>query len=367
MAADASSSLGTASTRTTRASASSRAGSRAPALPLASEFQVNSYTSFAQFLPSVAAGASGAFVVAWESGQDGQNNGVFARFLSTSGATLGSEFQVNTYTTGGQRYPSVATAADGDFVVVWESGQDGSGNGVFARRFSSAGTALASEFQVNTYTPSGQDRASVASDADGDFLVAWQSFGQDGSSHGVFARGFSSAGTPLEEEFRANTTTTNIQRGASVAADAGGRFVIAWQDAARDGAGFGVFARRVSSTGVPLASEFQVNTTTAGDQFDPSVAADGLGHLVIAWQDSVRDGSSYGVFAQRFVTAVITMDIDGDGAAEPLTDGLLVLRYLFGFRGATLVTGAVGGGCTRCDAPAIEGYIASLGIAGLAG
>ena len=52
------------------------------------------------------------------------------------------------------------------------------------------------------------------------------------------------------------------------------------------------------------------------------------------------------------------MDIDGNGAAEPLTDGLLVLRYLFGFRGATLITGAVGGGCTRCDAPAIEAYIA---------
>jgi hypothetical protein len=255
----------------------------------------------------------------------------------------------------------MATDADGDFVVVWQSdGQDGSGNGIFARRFSSAGTALASELQINTYTTSGQDRASVASDADGDFVVAWESFGQDGSSHGVFARSFSSAGTPLNSEFRANTTTTNAQRGASVAADAGGRFVIVWQDSARDGAGAGVFARRVSSAGAPVASEFQVNTSTAGDQIGPSVAADGHGRLVIAWQDSVRDGSSYGVFAQRFTTAVITMDIDGDGAAEPLTDGLLVLRYLFGFRGATLVTGAVGGGCTRCDAPAIEAFVAAF-------
>ena len=43
---------------------------------------------------------------------------------------------------------------------------------------------------------------------------------------------------------------------------------------------------------------------------------------------------------------------------EPLTDGLLALRYLFGFRGTTLSTGAIGGGCTRCDAPSIETYLA---------
>jgi hypothetical protein len=200
----------------------------------------------------------------------------------------------------------------------------------------------------------------VAASASGDFLVAWQSFGQDGSSHGVFARRFTSAGTPQNSEFQVNTTTTNIQSGPSVAADADGRFVIAWQDSARDGAGAGVFARRVSSAGAPVASEFQVNTSTAGDQVSPSVAADGLGHLVIAWQDSVRDGSSYGVFGQRYATAVLPMDIDGDGAVEPLTDGLLALRYLFGFRLAALVNGAVGGGCTRCDAPAIEAYLAGL-------
>jgi hypothetical protein len=54
------------------------------------------------------------------------------------------------------------------------------------------------------------------------------------------------------------------------------------------------------------------------------------------------------------------LDIDGDGAVQPLTDGLLFLRYLFDFRGATLVTGAVGPDCTRCTAPEIESYIESL-------
>lgn len=51
------------------------------------------------------------------------------------------------------------------------------------------------------------------------------------------------------------------------------------------------------------------------------------------------------------------LDIDGNGQAAPLTDGLLLIRYLFGFRGDTLIAGAVGDGSVRKTAEAIEGYI----------
>ena len=44
------------------------------------------------------------------------------------------------------------------------------------------------------------------------------------------------------------------------------------------------------------------------------------------------------------------IDIDGDGSKGALTDGLLLLRYLFGFRGDTLVNGAVGEGAARTSA-----------------
>jgi hypothetical protein len=55
------------------------------------------------------------------------------------------------------------------------------------------------------------------------------------------------------------------------------------------------------------------------------------------------------------------LDVDGDGAAEALTDGTLIFRWLFGFRGQSLVIGAVDTThCTRCDPAAIETYLASL-------
>jgi hypothetical protein len=48
------------------------------------------------------------------------------------------------------------------------------------------------------------------------------------------------------------------------------------------------------------------------------------------------------------------LDIDGDGEADALTDGVLVARWMFGFRGPVLVDDALSIACTRCTAAEIE-------------
>jgi len=52
------------------------------------------------------------------------------------------------------------------------------------------------------------------------------------------------------------------------------------------------------------------------------------------------------------------LDIDGDGESKPLTDGLLLIRYLFGFSGDSLISGAIGDGAERDTAEEVEAYIA---------
>jgi len=54
------------------------------------------------------------------------------------------------------------------------------------------------------------------------------------------------------------------------------------------------------------------------------------------------------------------LDIDGNGQADALTDGLMVIRYLFGLRGAALIAGAVGSGAIRAVAGDIEARIAQI-------
>jgi hypothetical protein len=67
---------------------------------------------------------------------------------------VGSEFQVNTYTTYHQWFPSVGAASDGSFVVAWDSfgssGTDTSDQSIQGQRFASDGTPMGSELQVNT-------------------------------------------------------------------------------------------------------------------------------------------------------------------------------------------------------------------------
>jgi hypothetical protein len=54
------------------------------------------------------------------------------------------------------------------------------------------------------------------------------------------------------------------------------------------------------------------------------------------------------------------LDVDGDGTAAGFTDGVLLLRWLFHLRGTMLAHGAVAPACTRCSAEEIETYLASM-------
>jgi hypothetical protein len=321
--------------------------------PLGPEFRVNTYSTDFDYLPAVASDPSGNFVVVW-TGSDGSYFGVFAQRYDSSGAPLGSEFRVNSYTTLQQRFPSIAVGGTGDFVVAWDSYQDGSEGGVFGQRFASSGAPLGSEFRANTVTSFGQWGASVAADSagnfvvmwssdyqgplastpvygqrfassgaplgpefrvstyasalgvqgppligmepSGDFVAVWTSFPQDGSGRGIYGQRFSGSGIPFGSEFRVNTQTALDQSASGVSRDASGNFVVVWTSTFEDGYGDGVFGQRYASSGVPLGPEFRINTYTTGDQREPSVAADPLGRFVVVWESPLQ----YGIFGQRY-------------------------------------------------------------------
>ncbi len=224
--------------------------------------------------------------------------------LSAGPSTIGSEFQINTYTTGAQVNPAVASSAAGDYVVVWQSaGQDGGGYGVYGQRYNPAGAAQGSEFRVNTYTTNDQKNPTVAMDALGDFVVAWESQGQNGTLFGIYAQRYNSSGVAQGSEFEVNSFTSGNQEMPSVAMDSGGDFVIAWQSYGQDGSDFGVEAQRYNAAGTAQGSAFQINTFTTGNQQNPSVAMDSTGDFVIAWESEAQDGGGYGVYAQRYNAA----------------------------------------------------------------
>jgi len=272
-------------------------------LPAGPEFLVNTYTTFHQRWPDVSMAETGEFVVVWTDGsQDGYGDGVFGQRFDSAGLAAGDEFQVNTYTTRGQRLPSVASDSIGNFVVVWQDYQQDQGWwGVFGQRFDDSGVPQGNEFQVNSYSTGNQTHGDIAMRPDGDFVVVWKSGDdQDGDSNGIFGQRFNSAALRVGDEFQINTYSTNHQSLPSSAMDREGNFVVVWNSYDQIGIGRDVFGQRFDAAGTPVGDEFLVNTHTTSNQDNPHVAMDSAGNFVVVWESEYQDEDSWGVFGQHF-------------------------------------------------------------------
>ncbi len=64
------------------------------------------------------------------------------------------------------------------------------------------------------------------------------------------------------------------------------------------------------------------------------------------------------------VGAECTLDADGDASTDALTDGLLLIRYLFGIRGESLIVGAVASNCVNCSTVVLESILEQCGTTG---
>ncbi len=73
-------------------------------------------------------------------------------------------------------------------------------------------------------------------------------------------------------------------------------------------------------------------------------------------------GADAAAIAEHARTFVVGLDIDGDGRQDALTDGILLIRYLFGFRGDALAAGAVSPGASRRSGADVAAWIAGLGL-----
>jgi hypothetical protein len=264
-------------------------------IPLMSNFKVNDDSvSVSQYYPSIAAGSSGNFIITWIDLR-ASLWGVYAQQYSSDGTAVGSSFKVNE--SSFQLLGSSIAADDaGNFIIAWSYCCED--QNVYARRYSSDGTAVGSNFKVNDDTGDVRHNyPSVAADSSGNFMITWRD-GRDGD-FAIFAQRYSNDGTAVGSNFKVNESTEfSFQLYPSIAADGSGNFIITWIDSS-------IYAQRYSNDGIALGSNFKVNENTdRAVQDDPSIAADGSGNFVITWQDE-RNGDP-DIYAQRY---------SGDGTA----------------------------------------------------
>jgi hypothetical protein len=265
----------------------------------------------------------GSFVVVWTTGvggeQDGDGQGIVGRRFDAAGDPVGGEFIVNDYTTGNQLNASVVSGPNGGFVVIWDASgnQDGNSIGVFARAFGPDGSPLGSDFQVNTYTTGLQFGGRAAPQPGGAFAFVWTSRDQDGDNNGVFTRTFSATGA-MSDELQVNTTTADAQSDGAIVHT--GSFVVAWNSTGQDGDARGVFAQRfdlgVTTTTTTLPGQGScgdpnANGITATDALYVLKAAVGLQACELCICDVAGGGSI------TATDALITLQI-AVGSSTPL-------------------------------------------------
>ncbi len=271
--------------------------------------QVNTDWANAQNDPVVASNDDGDHVIVWVTHNNAGEGDIAAQLFDRYGRAAGGEFTINSHMAGSQIEPDVAMDRFGNFVVTWSGVGENDESEVFARVFDQGGMPMGDQFRVNEYWHSIQDAPSVAMDAGGNFVVAWTSYGQDGDKDGVFARRYNIRGESLGSEFQVNSTFTNRQDNADIAIDANGNFAVVWASDAQDGSSWGVYGQRYNNAGVKQGGEFRINTIVNDKQLDPQIAMDSNGNFVVAWS-SFSDANTpsgprtgYDIYARRYNAA----------------------------------------------------------------
>lgn len=346
--------------------------------PLGPEFIVNSFRANRQVFPAVAINASGEFIVAWDSdGQDTPALNAYAQRYNADGTPRGGEFRINN---GGEdiftrisvalddagnaifvwperlapipvfasirrasinlrifdngnaikldqlkveesiptnlRLPTVGVAANGDFVIVWQStaaplipveGFNSTGVGIYGRRYNAAGVAQGASFQVDAAATSNplaglrlpigngpptmfSDRPNIAVGPAGDFVVVWQRTGTDFSSLGAYGRRYGADGVARGGEFRIGSGNLPL-RSPAVATTPDGGFAVVAQ-------GAGIVLQRYNAQGAAVGSERRIDQGAApGNVLLPNLAFDAVGRASVVWQDYERDGAGRGIVA----------------------------------------------------------------------
>ncbi len=302
------------------------------AIPLGNSFLVSTNTeNTAQYSSEIMEDKDGNFTITWEDHRLGSNGDIFAQSYLNDGTAVDDNFKVNDdIGSENQGNPSIAKDNNDNFIIAWIDNRNCYGNSlsygeVYAQRFAADGTATGNNFLVSNDSTESllHFTTSISSDAEGNFVIAWESC-ISGDPSNIYAQRFSSDGTALGENFMVNNNGRYLNYCPVVACKKNGDFIIVWgdsEDGSKDNYAFNnsldeniqekdfsrtkkgsepdIFAQQYLSDGTPLGVNFKVNDDTGNtDQIYPDIAVDTNGNFIITWQDN-RDGI-WDLFIQRY-------------------------------------------------------------------
>ncbi len=209
--------------------------------------------------------------------------------------------------TGAQQNPRACPDGTGGAYVVWEDARAGGTNlDLYVQRVTAEGTVAigwpANGLALVTATGH-QHSPQICTDAAGGAYVAWVDERPGVLEADVYATrmlptGAIAPGWPADG--LGVCTASNLQILPSLAADGLGGALLAWVDR-RSGGEYDVFAQRLLDDGTtPWVADGVIASTAPADQTSPEVAPDGAGGAFVAWND-YRAGAA-DVYAQHLTS-----------------------------------------------------------------
>lgn len=263
------------------------------------EILVNDITNGNQINPQISSNKNGKLAIVWASfNPENQTNFYDIKLkLYNNFSVSTNETTVNTYLIGSQTKPRICMKENGEFIVVWESWfQDGSDRGVYAQLFDSLGNKLGDEFLVNTSTEYSQSRPSVQFFKNGNFIVVWESWNELDLGYDLYAKIFDKNGEVVKDEFLVNSFTENYQWFGEVAVSNDNSFDIVWCSWEQDGFDGGIYLKSFNDSFQSLGDEILINSSTEYYQWLPKISNTDDGKKIIMWSSWNIDGSREGVY-----------------------------------------------------------------------
>jgi hypothetical protein len=226
--------------------------------------------------PKITAFADNSYVVTYTTGATelATDADIVARVVSSTG-TVGAQFDILNETDN--RYDSqVATLSNGNFVVAMTDEYLGSATDtdiLFRIMTPSGGQVVGPNWVVGADGSASESQPDVAALAGGGFVVVWTDTGADDGD--IRATIYNNAGAPNRSDFLVNTTKSGMQFEPNVLALKDGGFLVTWNDGTANATVDRERAQRFDADGNKVGAEFIVRSGPSGDDPETTLLADG--------------------------------------------------------------------------------------------
>jgi hypothetical protein len=268
-----------------------------------------STTNYAHHPALTSDGAGGAFIT-WQDQGPGAGD-IYAQKINSAGLVQWITNGVSVCSAADDQWgPCIVPDGAGGVIIAWEDWRTGDSD-IYAQRLNADGSPAWTVDGIVVCAVAGyQSQPAMIADGMGGAIICWTD-GRLDSNGDIYAVRIDASGATVWPDV-VICDQSYQQKQPIIISDGAGGAIITWPD--QRGIFWRPYCQRVDSTGVTQWTEDGIPVCLAGISLtNPSVAEDGYGGVLVAWEDNRNSDPS--IYAQR---------IDTTGAYLWTSDGALV-------------------------------------------